>query len=214
MPLHKVIYLSNNTKLYLWKITEDFDTLFSQVKLKDSSLARLETMKSESHQKGFLAVRMLLQHNEYSDFDLFYDEFGKPHIKPQGCSIKDVEISISHSNDFSAIAISDLKVGLDLEQLKEKTLRIAPRFMDVSHLDNLSEEEKIKKATVVWGIKESIFKIKNEKGISFPNHIFEDDFSFEDKKATATLKFNDKEEKFQIQFDSVEDYIFVCAFKN
>lgn len=214
MPLHKVVYLSNNTKLYLWKITEDFDTLFSQVKLKDSSLARLQTMKSESHQKGFLAVRMLLQHNDYSDFDLFYDEFGKPHIKPQGCSIKDVEISISHSNDFSAIAISDSKVGLDLEQLKEKTLRIAKRFMDVSHLDNLSEEEKIKKATIVWGIKESIFKIKNEKGISFPNHIFEDDFSFEDKKATATLKFNNKEEKFQIQFDSVEDYIFVCAFES
>ena len=214
MPLHKVIYLSNNTKLYLWKITEDFDTLFSQVKLKDSSLARLETMKSESHQKGFLAVRMLLQHNDYSDFDLFYDAFGKPHLKPQGCSIKDVEISISHSNDFSAIAISDSKVGLDLEQLKEKALRIAKRFMDVSHLENLSEEEKIKKATIVWGIKESIFKIKNEKGISFPNHIFEDDFSFEDKKATATLKFNNKEEKFQIQFDSVEDYIFVCAFED
>ncbi len=214
MPLHKVIYLSNNTKLYLWKITEDFDMLFSQVKLKDSSLARLETMKSESHQKGFLAVRMLLQHNDYSDFDLFYDEFGKPHIKPQGCSIKDIEISISHSNDFSAIAISDKKVGLDLEQIKEKALKIASRFMDVSHLENLSEEEKIKKATVVWGIKESIFKIKNEKGISFPNHIFEDDFSFEDKKATATLKFNNKEEKFQIQFDSVEDYIFVCAFES
>lgn len=214
MPLHKVVYLSNNTKLYLWKITEDYDTLFSQVKLKDSSLARLQTMKSESHQKGFLAVRMLLQHNDYSDFDLFYDEFGKPHLKPQGCSIKDVEISISHSNDFSAIAISDSKVGLDLEQLKEKALRIAKRFMDVSHLENLSEEEKIKKATVVWGIKESIFKIKNEKGISFPNHIFEADFSFEAKKATATLKFNSKEEKFQIQFDSVEDYIFVCAFEN
>lgn len=214
MPLHKVIYLDNNTKLYLWKITEDFDMLFSQVKLKDSSLARLESMKSESHQKGFLAVRMLLQHNDYSDFDLFYDEFGKPHLKPQGCSIKDVEISISHSNDFSAIAISDSKVGVDFEQLKEKILRIAPRYMDVSHLKNLSEQEKIKKATVVWGIKESIFKIKNEEGISFLNHIFEEDFSFEDKKATAKLKFNNKEEKFQIQFDYVEDYIFVCAFED
>ena len=214
MPLHKVVYLSNNTKLYLWKITEDFDTLFSQVKLKDSSLARLEGMKSESHQKGFLAVRMLLQHNNYNDFDLYYDEFGKPHIKPQGCSIKDVEISISHSADFSAIVISNSKVGLDIERAKVKILRIAKRFMDVSHLENLSEEEKINKATVVWGIKESIFKIKNEKGISFPNHIFEEDFNFEDKKATATLKFNNKEEKFQIQFDSVEDYIFVCAFEN
>jgi len=229
MPLHKVIYLSNNTKLYLWKITEDFDTLFNQVKLKDSSLVRLKTMKSEIHQKGFLAVRMLLQHNDYNDFDLFYDEFGKPHLKVDFENLSQHEnskklltealegnnfISISHSNDFSAIAISDSKVGLDLEQLKEKTLRIAKRFMDVSHLENLSEEEKIKKATIVWGIKESIFKIKNEKGISFPNHIFEDDFTFKDKKASATLKFNDKEEKFQIQFDSVEDYIFVCAFES
>ncbi|HQW68254.1 MAG TPA: 4'-phosphopantetheinyl transferase superfamily protein [Flavobacterium sp.] len=212
MPLHKVIYLSNNTKLYLWKITEDFDALFKEVRLKDSSLKRLEDMKSQSHQKGFLAVRMLLQHLDYTDFDLYYDEFGKPHIKPQGCSIKEVEISISHSNDFSAVVISEQKVGLDLEQLKEKTLKIAPRFMDVSHLENLSEEEKIKKATVVWGIKECIFKIKNEKGISFPNHIFEDDFNFEDKKATAVLKFNNKEENFEVQFDSIEDYIFVCAF--
>lgn len=213
MPLHKVIYLENNTKLYLWKITEDFDTLFKEVQLKPATLVRLKSMKSVSHQKGFLAVRMLLQHNDYNDFDLYYDEFGKPHIKPQGCSIKDVEVSISHSNDFSAIVISEQKVGLDVEQIKGKTLKIASRFMDVSHLENLSEEEKIKKATVIWGIKESIFKIKNETGISFQEHIFEDNFSFEDKKATATLKFDNTEENFKIQFDSVEDYIFVCAFE-
>ena len=213
MPLHKVVYLENNTKLYLWKITEDFDTLFNQVRLKDSSLIRLETMKSQSHQKGFLAVRMLLQHNDYNDFDLYYDAFGKPHIKPQGCSIKDVHISISHSHGFSALAISDKNFGLDIEIMKEKTVKIAPRFMDILHLENLSEEEKIKKATVIWGIKESIFKLKNEVGISFPEHIFEDNFTFKDKKASATLKFNNKEETFKIQFDSVEDYIFVCCFE-
>lgn len=211
MPLFKVIHVQPRTKIYIWKITEDFNTLYSQVTLKDSTLARLQNMKSESHQKGFLAVRMLLQHNEYSDFDLYYDTYGKPHLKPQGCSIKDLEISISHSGIFSALAISEQKIGLDLEQLKEKSLRIAPRFMNISHLNNLNTEDKIKKATVVWGIKESIFKIKNEKGISFPDHIFEDDFTFEDKKATATLNFNNTEEKFQIHFDSVEDYIFVCA---
>ena len=235
MPLYKVILLSKTAKLYLWKITEDLDTLKSQIRLKDSSISRLESMKSISHQKGFLAVRMLLQHNDYNDFDLYYDEFGKPHLKMENGRWKTEEkeqifkksysnyqlptpnsqhISISHSNDFSAIVISDQKVGLDLEQLKEKVLKIAPRFMDVSHLENLSETEKMEKATVVWGIKECIFKIKNEKGISFPDHIFEDDFNYEDKKASATLKFNNKEEKFKIQFDSVEDYIFVCAFEN
>ncbi len=213
MPLYKVVVLSKTAKLYLWKITEDLSVLRSQIRLKNSSIARLESMKSESHQKGFLAVRMLLQHNEYDDFDLYYDAFGKPHIKPQGCFVKDVEISISHSNDFSAIVISQEKVGLDLEQIKDKTLRIAPRFMDVSHLENLSKEEKIKKATVIWGIKESIFKIKNEQGISFPNHIFEEDFSLEEKKSKAILKFNNREEVFNIIFDTIEDYIYVCAFE-
>ena len=214
MPLHKVVYLQPNTKLYLWKISEDFDTLFREVRLKDSSLARLEGMKSESHQKGFLAVRMILQHLEYTDFDLLYDEFGKPYLKPQGCSIKDLELSISHSHDFSAIVISEQKVGLDLEQLKNKILKIAPRFMDISHLENLSTEEKIKKATVIWGIKESIFKLKNEVGISFSDHISENAFTFDDKITTATLKFNNKVEKFKIQFEQEEDYIFVCAFED
>ena len=186
MPLYKIIILSNNTKLYLWKITEDFNTLYKEVKLNATSLSRLENMKSESHQKGFMAVRMLLQHIKHSDFDLYYDDKGKPHLKSEK------QISISHSNGFSAILISDERIGLDIEQLKEKTLKIASRFMDISHLENLSIEDKVKKATVIWGIKESIFKIKNETGISFQNDIFEEDFSWEDKKATATLKLNNK----------------------
>ena len=208
MPLYKSISPSSHTKLYFWKTTEDYTALFKAVSLKDSSLARVEAMKSESHQKGFLSVRMLLQHAGYSDYDLDYDQFGKPHLKDQHF------ISISHSYEFSAIAISDKFIGIDIEKTKDKILKIASRFMDVSHLENLSREDQIQKATVVWGIKESIFKIKNEQGISFPNHIFEDDFSIDDKKARATLKFNDNiEEVYNILFDSIEDYIYVCAFE-
>ena len=207
MPLYKEIILKENAKLYLWKITEDSGELHRAVKLNNSSQNRVDSMKSVSHQKGFLAVRMLLQHIGYTDFDLYYDAFGKPHLTDGKC------ISISHSHTFSAIAISDQPIGLDVEQVKEKILKIASRFMDVSHLENLSEIEKRIKATVIWGIKESIFKIKNIEGISFRNHIFEEDFSFEDKKASAILKHENKEENFDILFDSLEDYIFVCAFE-
>ena len=207
MPLYKEIILKDNAKLHLWKITEDSAELHRAVKLNTSSQNRVDAMKSVSHQKGFLAVRMLLQHIGYTDFDLYYDAFGKPHLTDGKC------ISISHSHTFSAIAISDQPIGLDVEQVKEKILKIASRFMDVSHLNNLSEIEKRIKATVIWGIKESIFKIKNIEGISFQNHIFEEDFSFEDKKASAMLKHENKEENFDILFDSLEDYIFVCAFE-
>jgi phosphopantetheinyl transferase len=207
MPIVKTIALNDYTQLLVWKITETFDELFSSVALKDVSLARIESMKAEGHQKGFLSVRRLLMEAGYTDFDLYYDEFGKPHLKDGR------NISISHSHDFSVIVLSDTNIGADLEILKDKTLKLAPRYMDVTHLKNLSKEEELIKATVVWGIKESVFKIKNEIGISFKDHIFEDDFNLEDKRCGVSLQFNDKTERFAIFFDFIENYVFVCAFE-
>lgn len=208
MPLLKTIALNDYTQLFVWKITETFDGLFSSVALKDVSLARLENMKAESHQKGFLSVRRLLMEAGYTDFDLYYDGLGKPHLKDGK------HISISHSHDFSVIVFSDVNIGADLEILKDKTLKLASRYMDVSHLDNLSKEDQLIKATVVWGIKESVFKIKNEIGISFKEHIFEDNFNLDDKKCGVSLLFNDKTERFDIVFEFIENYVFVCAFSS
>jgi len=207
MPLLKIIALNDYTQLLVWKITETFDELFQSVALKDVSLARVESMKAEGHQKGFLSVRRLLMQAGYSDFDLCYDEFGKPHLNDGK------HISISHSHDFSVIVLSDVNIGADLEILKDKTLKLAPRFMDVSHLKNLSPEDELIKATVVWGIKEAVFKIKNEIGISFKDHIFENDFRIANKKCTVELRFNNKIERFDIVFDFIENYVFVCAFE-
>lgn len=207
MPLLKIIALNDYTQLLVWKITETFDELFQSVALKDVSLARVDNMKAESHQKGFLSVRRLLMEAGYTDFDLYYDEFGKPHLNDGK------HISISHSNDFSVIVLSDVNIGADLEILKDKTLKLAPRYMDVSHLKNLSKEEELIKATVVWGVKEAVFKLKNEIGISFKDHIFEDDFNLADKKCGVKLRFNGKVEHFDIVFDFIENYVFVCAFE-
>jgi phosphopantetheinyl transferase len=212
MPFYKSISLNSDSTLYLWKITEDVDLLRNVVILKEESLIRLQQMKSISHQKGFLAVRMLLQHLGYSDHDLYYDDFGKPHLNAK-FEKKNINISISHSFEYSAIAISSKNIGIDIELLKPKTLTIASRFMDVSHLKNLSELEQLQKATVIWGIKESIFKIKSEKGISFPDHIFEDSFDLKDKKATAQLHFENKIESFSVVFAIFDNYVYVCAWQ-
>ena len=207
MPLLKIIALNDYTQLLVWKITETFDELFNSVSWKDVSLARVENMKAEGHQKGFLSVRRLLMEAGYTDFDLYYDEFGKPHLKDGK------HISISHSHDFSVIVLSDVNIGADLEILKDKTLKLAPRFMDVSHLKNLNKEDELIKATVVWGIKEAVFKLRNEIGISFKDHIFEDDFMIADKKCTVELRFNNKIEYFDIVFDFIENYVFVCTYE-
>jgi len=229
MPLYKIIKINETTTAYFWHITEDVTSLFRAVSLSGRSKKRLDGMKSESHQKGFLAVRMLLQHLGYFDEDLTYDASGKPHLKHEGRGTKyenenenplpnphdplsnNKYISISHSHDFAAICISDQEVGIDIEIQKEKTLKIASRYMDVRHLAQLSTEEQIAKATTVWGIKEAIFKIKNEKGISFPDHIFESDFRLSDTTTQAELHFNLQVEPFAIHFQPIANYIFVCA---
>jgi phosphopantetheinyl transferase len=223
MPFYKEININSNTVAYFWKITEDINWFKEKALLNEKSLSRLQTMQSVSHQKGFLSVRMLLQHINLTDFDLYYDAFGKPHLKVESqmskvksqeinnINSKQKHISISHSHEFSCICISNKPVGIDIEICKEKTLKIASRYMDISHLDNLTVADKIKKATIIWGIKESIFKLKNEKGISFPKHIFERPFKLEDKKGTAQLIFNNNIEDFQFQFDIIEEYAFVCA---
>ena len=219
MPFYKKINVIEHTVAYFWKITEDILWFNKKSVLNDNSKLRLQNMLSVSHKKGFLAVRMLLQHINLTDFDLFYDAFGKPHLEVEGQKSKDkiVEreikkyISISHSHDFSCICISNKPVGIDIEKCKEKTLKIVSRYMDVSHIDNLSLADKITKATIIWGIKESIFKLKNEKGISFPNHIFESPFQLADGKGNAQLIFNNHTEEFQFQFELIENYAFVCA---
>jgi len=225
MPLYKTITINETTTAYFWHITEDVTSLFRAVSLSDASIKRLEGMKSESHQKGFLAVRMLLQYLDFTDNDLTYDAAGKPHLQVKRQKLKDKSsesvthypssitqhISISHSHEFSCICISDEVIGIDLELLKEKTLKIASRFMDVNHLQGLSIADQVAKATVVWGIKESIFKIKNEKGISFPEHIFEDTFDIKEEECSAELHFNGQIEKFYVQFHLIEGYAFVFS---
>ena len=81
MPFFKEIHINKHTTAYFWKISEDMEWLFENVQLNEKSVCRIETMSSIEHKKGFLAVRMLLQHIGFTDFNLFYDEFGKPHLK-------------------------------------------------------------------------------------------------------------------------------------
>ena len=210
MPLHKTINHDSNTKILIWKITETFDTLFSEVILKEKTLIRLQGMKSETHQRAFLSVRKLLQETGHNDVQLHYDEFGKPHLDNEN------HISITHSFDFSAIILSDKNVGIDIEQRREKIIRIADKFVDDSEflfLNKENLEEYVSKLTVIWGIKEAVFKIRNEKGISFKDHIFVAPFEMNDLKAEALLTFENLNIKFDISFEEIENYTLVYAFE-
>ena len=108
MPLYKTITVNSATKVLIWKIEESFDTLLKNIELTAKNTGRLNSMKSILHQKGFLSIRHLLALEGFTDYDLYYDTNGKPHLKDG------LHISITHSFIFSAIILSDIKVGIDV----------------------------------------------------------------------------------------------------
>ena len=209
MPLYKKFNIGQSAKVLIWQITESFEDLFDEVYLKDISLVRVNNMKALSHQKGFLSVRKLLQEAGYSDEDLFYDETGKPNLMDGKL------ISITHSFEFSALIISQQVAGIDLEMQRKKIITIAEKFMDTefNFLPQEKELDFIQKSTVIWGVKEAIFKIENQVGISFKDHISVFPFEMVDRKTSALLTFGTQVKEFKIQFEIVENYILVIAFE-
>ena len=212
MPLYKTIQYNSNTQILIWNITESFEQLNQEVQLNEKNQLRRNGMKSEVHQRAFLSVRKLLALAGYSDFDLEYDEFGKPHL------IDEKHISITHSHHFSAIIISNEPVGIDIEMQRDIILKIAHKFVNDEELERLQKtdlNDYIKKLTVKWGAKEAIFKIKNEKGISFKDHIQVIPFELDEQQTIANLNFNGTNQKFTIHFSELDtNFTLVYTFEN
>ncbi|MBT4918588.1 MAG: 4'-phosphopantetheinyl transferase superfamily protein [Flavobacteriaceae bacterium] len=204
MPLYKTITVNAATKVLIWKIEESFDALLKNIELTTENTDRLNKMKSVLHQKGFLSIRHLLAIEGYTDYDLFYDANGKPHLTDG------VHVSITHSFIFSAIILSDIKVGIDVEKKRDKILRIAHKFNAVKELSKLSLTSRIRKLTAIWCAKESLYKGFNSAGLSFLNHIHIEDFGLDQNETTAIVDFNNKTESYHIWFSEFEG--FTCAY--
>lgn len=210
MPFYKKIEPNSYTNIYIWKITEDFDALFKEIPLRDVSLARLEKMLSKSHQCGFLSVRHLLKEAGYTDFDLIYDENGKPNLKDGK------HISISHSYDFATIIISSENVGIDIEKQREKIIKIADKFID-SEFEYLDKQNQyIEQLSVIWGAKEALYKMCNSRSLSFKQDMHVHQFHLNSEIVTAhidsdLLKFN---KNFKLHFKSFENFTLVYALEN
>jgi len=206
VPLYRTITVNNNTTIYIWKIEEDFNTLSQNTSLTDHCQNRVNGMKSELHKRGFMSVRHLLAKAGYTDHDLYYNSSGKPLLKDGK------HISITHSYTFSAIIVSDQAVGIDIEKQRNKILRIASKFTPIQEYLTLNNTDaRVRKLTIVWGAKESIYKLYSQEGLSFLKHIDVKDFNFEDQKTTSKVYYNGNQSEYALNFLEFEGFTCVYA---
>ena len=207
MPLYKSFNPNTSATVKIWEITESFDQLLQPLNPKPVSLTRVNGMKSEIHQCGFLSVRHLLREFGYTDQDLFYDDWGKPFLKDGR------HISISHSFCFSGVIISDHPVGIDIEMQRDKIGIIAKKFVGYEW-EYLTEDdpEYIRKLTLIWAIKESLYKLFATAGMLFKDHFLVIPFMLDDLNTVAWINYEGQKERHDIRF--LEFKGFSCAYTN
>jgi len=205
MPLYKTLHPNSQTTVKIWEITESYEELMQSIDLKPKSLERVLGMKSEMHQCGFLSVRYLLKELGYTDVELHYDENGKPYLNDGNY------ISITHSFTFSAIIISKNRVGIDIEKQRDKIQLIAKKFVDYEfqYLDKESEDY-IQKLTIIWCIKESLYKLFATPGLSFKQHTLVIPFTFQDDTTVSWIDYEEKKYRHIAHYLEFEG--FTCAY--
>lgn len=210
MPLYKTITVDEHTSLAIWKVEEPEDLLWKGVELTSYCQDRFDGMKSQLHRRAFLSIRHLLAAYGYTDNDLVYHENGKPHLSDGK------HISITHSHNFTGVIISGMdQVGIDIEMQRDKILRIAHKFTPFEEYRTLANTKAIvRKLTIVWGAKESLYKIYGQKGLSFIKHIDVADFSFDAGQTSALINYHGDISDYAIRFLEFEEFTCVYAIKN
>ena len=191
MPLIKIQHTGKQSGWAIWFITETKEELTSL-----SPEACPPEIISEQKNKEWLAGRILLKTLvEYSGLDysgIRKDEFGKPFLNDHPNPI-----SLTHSFPYVAAQIDiQQSVGIDLEQPKEKLLKIAHRIMADYELADAGQD--ILKHCVYWCAKEALYKVYGKRGLIFSNHLNVEPFAL---KSFGELKGRIESDGYEMKVD-------------
>ena len=184
---------TNNCIIGIWDLEESYDELLKLSKKHD-----LSKYKTEKRKKEFLASRLLLDEIQPNQ-EITYNQYGAPEIG------NGKYISISHSKNLVAIVVSKKRVGLDIERISRKALRLSSRFISKDLQVNLSQE----KATLIWCLKETIFKWHQQGNIDFINDIKISPFTISEEGQLSAIF---KEQELSLRYKRIDSHflVYIC----
>ncbi len=137
------------------------------------------------------------------DYPGFYkDEHGK-NLSMTGEGF----VSLTHTYGYAAaIYHKECPVGIDLEPVREKILRIGPRFLAKEELDFL--EDDAYHYTLAWSAKESIFKCQGRRGVSFRDNIYLEPFGKDSKVIFGNIHgLEGYNHRFRVEVSKLKDLV-------
>ncbi|WP_185859543.1 4'-phosphopantetheinyl transferase family protein [Blattabacterium cuenoti] len=161
-------YKFNNlhTKIIVFRWEHFLETTFLEKLILSDKEKMFFLSLSKKRKREFLGIRYVLRYIGMK-MNIFYNEKRKPFLFSEGKNI-----SLSHSFEKIAIAISSYQIGIDIEKLRKdnKIVKIKKKFLrkDESIFINPNYEEDY--LHIIWGIKESLYKLEGGIFYSFLDH--------------------------------------------
>ncbi len=183
-PVSTKITLSDGHFL-IWRLDEPLTQLLDLLP-EGTDTGELRTISHPQKQREWLASRIALQSLCLKAGIPYQGIYKDPHGKPYltGAS---VEISMSHSVDYVAVALRYTgRIGIDLERPGEKLLRVAAKFLQPQEIAHSRND--IRLLCHYWCAKEAAFKWYGQKGTSFLHHIRIEPFPDEATTLVACLQ--------------------------
>lgn len=125
----------------------------------EEELQSVEGISSRSRRAERLAWRLLLR-SVLPTAQVEYLSSGKPEIKNSQYH----HISVSHCQDFVAVAIATKSCGIDVERYDRNFECVKSRYMTAEE-QSLSADEHW--SAVVWCAKEAMYKMAGREGVDF-----------------------------------------------
>ena len=201
---------NEDVELGIWEITEDYDELMSMISLDERDLVTVESFKNHKRKLEWLSVRTLLKELLGKDSKIVYGPERKPYLYNN-----EYNISISHSKNLTSILKSKKKrVGLDLEFMSTKILRVADKFLRETELENITKSQEIYHLYLHWCAKEALYKICDKVDINFVTNLNIEQFNPREKgRMFGTVNNSYMNERFTLNYFTLKNYAIVWCYK-
>ena len=201
MPLRKIQWTRPQSAWALWHVTETESELAGN----DACPPDITNpTKRIEWQAGRAVLQHLAEEAGLTFSGIWKDDRGKPFLKnlPH-------HISLSHSFPYVAAQLSSVRtVGIDIEQPKEKLLKIAHRVFSPAEARDAGRDPV--KNCIYWCAKEALYKIYGKRGMSFIENLRIHPFDLETKGTlTGEINMPDQQEKILLAYETGSDYALV-----
>ena len=170
MPVFLDEQVFTNARLGVWQVDEPVEYFLQRLPLTEDESTLISGMR-EPNRLEWLASRYLLDHicGHPERIDTVTDTHGKPHLvgRPE-------EISLSHSGTYVAAMLGIRDVGVDIQLCKDKILRLEHKFARPEESERIDRDHALIHLHVLWGAKETLYKIYARKQLHFIRHLHVD----------------------------------------